>query len=323
MTKFSNPQNFEIDLVYLWCDDADPVWHAKRQKYRPLKADVQAVCDGRFVQNDELKYSLRSVAKFMPWVRNIHIVTDHQTPAWLNTNHPKIKMVNHEDIIDEKYLPLFNSSAIEVGLANIPNLSECFAFMNDDCLIGRPLKLDDLFHKGLPICRMICQGNISNPPQYERKLLKMQEVVKQKGGKLIPFFPHHNLDVYRKSNYNNCIEKYADVVLPTLEHRFRKEGDWSRALVYYDMISNGQGIMKVVNLYKESVLHWLKYNLLDFGHKDSIILPVKNRNIAKRFKKAKPMFFCVEDGELCTPEDRIRGREFLQKLFPEKSEFEK
>lgn len=52
----------DMDLVYLWCDDADAEWSDMRKKYLPKeKLDKQVVCKGRLVQNDELKYSLRSV----------------------------------------------------------------------------------------------------------------------------------------------------------------------------------------------------------------------------------------------------------------------
>jgi hypothetical protein len=40
--------------------------------------------------------------------------------------------VDHTSIIENKYLPTFNSSAIESYLHNIPNLSEIFLYNNDD-----------------------------------------------------------------------------------------------------------------------------------------------------------------------------------------------
>ena len=58
--------------------------------------------------NGELRYSLRSVETFAPWVRNIYIVTNGQVPAWLNVNHPRIKIIKHEDIFPNKEdLPTF------------------------------------------------------------------------------------------------------------------------------------------------------------------------------------------------------------------------
>lgn len=38
----------------------------------------------RFEDNEELRYSLRSVEKFMPWVRHIYIVTNGQVRSNLD-----------------------------------------------------------------------------------------------------------------------------------------------------------------------------------------------------------------------------------------------
>lgn len=52
-----------VDLVYLWCDGADPVFRAKRAACAarfgiPLNDDLNG--DARVLSNDELRYSLRS-----------------------------------------------------------------------------------------------------------------------------------------------------------------------------------------------------------------------------------------------------------------------
>ena len=85
--------DFPIDLVYTWVDGNDPAWREKRHKYMPVQTTERApnhLCEARWVENNELMYSLRSVEMYAPWVNRIYIVTDGQTPSWLNTNHPKI-----------------------------------------------------------------------------------------------------------------------------------------------------------------------------------------------------------------------------------------
>ena len=49
----------------------------------------------RFLSSDELRYSLRSIAAYAPWVRHIHLVTDDQVPSWLGTADPRITVVSH------------------------------------------------------------------------------------------------------------------------------------------------------------------------------------------------------------------------------------
>jgi hypothetical protein len=61
----------------------------------------------------ELRYSLRSVEKHAPWVRNIFIVTNGQIPYWLNLALPRIRQVYPRPII---YLVLYISSVVSYVL---------------------------------------------------------------------------------------------------------------------------------------------------------------------------------------------------------------
>ena len=84
-----------IDLVYLWVDGNDPKWQAKRNAFLERKVENSlSSFNGRYVNNDELKYSLRSVERYAPWIRKIFIVTDNQKPKWLDISNPKIQIVN-------------------------------------------------------------------------------------------------------------------------------------------------------------------------------------------------------------------------------------
>ena len=95
-----------IDLIYLWVDGSDPVWLEKKNRFLSLKYDDSETHNkGRYANNDELRYALRSVEKHAPWVRNIYIVTDNQQPSWLNTAHPKIHLIDHQDIFPPNTLP--------------------------------------------------------------------------------------------------------------------------------------------------------------------------------------------------------------------------
>ena len=66
-----------IDLVYLWVDGNDPKWQAKRNAFFGRKVENSSSnFNGRYVNSDELKYSLRSVERYAPWIRKIFIVSD-------------------------------------------------------------------------------------------------------------------------------------------------------------------------------------------------------------------------------------------------------
>jgi len=140
--------SLEVDVVYTWVDDADPVWQQrlKKTKTKYSNAQVGQYADdaARFANHDELKYSLESVRRFMPWVRKIYIVTDGQRPSWLEDDL-RIQIVDHQEIIDPEFLPTFNSHVIEACLHRIPGLSEHFIYFNDDVFAARDLPKNHFF----------------------------------------------------------------------------------------------------------------------------------------------------------------------------------
>ena len=90
----------------------------------PKYADDETYQPKRFADYDQLRYSLRSVEKFSPWVRRVFLVTNGQIPHWINIDHPKLTIVTHEEIFeDTNNLPTFSSPAIE---ANLYRLDETF-----------------------------------------------------------------------------------------------------------------------------------------------------------------------------------------------------
>ncbi len=143
--------DFPIDVVYTWVDGADPAW--LQTKARAVGSNdgraftERAQDESRFADHDELRYSLRSLEQFAPWVNHVWIVTADQRPAWLRRDDPWISVVDHRDIFpDQDGLPTFNSHAIEACLHRIPGLSEHFLYLNDDMILGRPVNPEQFFH---------------------------------------------------------------------------------------------------------------------------------------------------------------------------------
>ena len=139
--------SLEVDLVYLWVSGQDPKHHAKRAEWVERCGLPPSLFnpDVRYVEEDELRYSLRSADAFVPWVRKIFIVTDEQVPPWLDRDHPKIRIVDHREIIDAASLPTFNTKVIINRLHRIPGLGEHFLYTNDDCFFGQPCRKTDFF----------------------------------------------------------------------------------------------------------------------------------------------------------------------------------
>ena len=105
----------KIDVVYLWVDGNDKKWQQEKnkwlKKYHIVSSDSSN--KARWRNNDELKYSLRSIGKNIPWVNHIYIITGfNQVPKWLNTTNSRITIIPHSEIMPKNAIPTFNSNAI-------------------------------------------------------------------------------------------------------------------------------------------------------------------------------------------------------------------
>ena len=135
-----------IDAVYTWVDGADPRQRAELSYWTAQQADVAEDSAGadRFRDRDELRYSLRSLERYAPWICRIYIVTNGQVPEWLNRSNPRLRLVTHGDLFPNSHdLPTFNSFAIESHLHRIADLSETFLYFNDDHFLGRDVRPED------------------------------------------------------------------------------------------------------------------------------------------------------------------------------------
>lgn len=122
----------DIDFVIPWVDGSDLEWRKSKNKYSGKIDEPVDITDARYRDWDILKYWFRGVEKYAPWVHKIYFVTCGQKPDWLNENHDKLVLVNHEDYIPHEYLPTFSSHTIELNFHRIKNLSEHFVYFNDD-----------------------------------------------------------------------------------------------------------------------------------------------------------------------------------------------
>ncbi|MFG2999733.1 stealth conserved region 3 domain-containing protein [Streptomyces sp. NPDC048340] len=140
---------FPVDAVYTWVDGDDPAWAARKAAAKGEAYHAESASDARFLSRDELRYSIRSLHLFAPWIRNVYVVTDDQVPAWMRTDVPGFQVVSHREIFrNPADLPTFNSHSIESQLHHIPGLAEHFLYFNDDMFIGRPVTPHTFFTPG-------------------------------------------------------------------------------------------------------------------------------------------------------------------------------
>lgn len=160
-------KNLTLDGKELSVSPAYLFWDLSAISQSKQDEDVSA---SRFEDNEELRYSLRSVEKHAPWVRHIFIVTNGQIPSWLNLDNPRVSVVTHQDIfLNHSHLPTFSSPAIEAHIHRIPGLSQKFIYLNDDVMFGKDVWPDDFYthSKGqkvyltwpVPNCAEGCPGS--------------------------------------------------------------------------------------------------------------------------------------------------------------------
>ncbi|MDR0829447.1 MAG: Stealth CR1 domain-containing protein [Prevotellaceae bacterium] len=312
----------KIDLVYLWVNGNDPKWLAKKNAYSTEEkieiADLD--CQGRYADSDELKFSLRSVEKFANWVNKIYIVTNNQTPVWLDLSNPKVKIIDHSEILPAEIQPCFNGLAVENFMYKIPELSEYFLYSNDDMFFNKPLQPDFFFAAdGLPFARLykykhnefegkwrLMWKNFRNQLDYWKFLnFNVARKVEKVTGKFYGSLPHHNIDGYRKSDFAKTMEVFAEEVKKTSFHRIREKDDFFRGCVNYYSLATKRAYL----LYVKS--------------QNSLVINVDEKDYEQKLSVYKPELFCINDHPNVSNKDRIRMRDFLENYFPKKSEFEK
>lgn len=207
----------DIDFVITYVNGSDKKWLQKKNKYLGVTND-----DGNntnhFRDWDNLKYWFRGVYKYAPWVHKIYIITDHQVPDWLNTDNPKIVPIYHEDYMDKKDLPNFNSNAIEMKIHKIKNLSEHFVYFNDDMFLTDKVKPTDFFKKGLPrdsYAETILVGN-SKLDSFNHFILNNMDIVNMEFNKKKVYKQHHfkyfNLKYAKDSVKTTFFKKFTNFI---------------------------------------------------------------------------------------------------------------
>lgn len=311
--------HYEIDLIYLWVDGSDPVWQDKRNAFIGKTEEGSSTnCKGRYTNNDELKYSLRSIEMYAPWIRKIFIVTDKQVPQWLDLSNPKVKIIDHTEIMPEVCLPSFNSSVIEHFLYKIPGLSERFLFANDDMFLNKPVLPSTFYAEdGLPIIRitysrlrdwflMFKKRFLGIPlKNYVQIVRNSAKLVEKRFGNYYNVKPHHNIDAYLKSDCQHVEEMFNDEISKTLSNHMRQANDIQRSLYTFVAIAEK------------------RCHLIEVTQKTSFRFHIQNIKHYDKLKRYDPVFFCMNDSEYANDDDRKRVKEFLSKRFSKKSQFEK
>ena len=325
----------KIDIVIPWVDGADPLWQKEKARYSPaVLGDNQA---NRYRDFDNLHYLFRSIEKNAPWVNKIFFITYGHLPEWLNTEHPKLRVVNHRDFIPAEYLPTFSVNPIELNLHRIEELSEHFVYFNDDTFLMKAVTEEEFFKNGLPCDMGVCEvlvtkedfsyiphNNMRIINKYFNKQVNMKKNISKwfnvkyksllyRNIVLFPwkvhtgFYNHHMPSAHLKSTYREVWEKEEEILHQTSLHKFRTREDVSAWLFRYWRLANSEFHPHAISGKYYSV------NSLEVA-----------KRVAEEISRPQHTFICINDTVTSDFEEIKKVvNERLEQTFNQKSEFEK
>lgn len=135
-----------VDAIITYVNNSDNAWF--NSYIKTTHTHNPNAC--RFRSWGTLKYLLRGIETYMPFVQNVLLVVSEksQVPFWVNTSN--VRVVYHSEFIPKRFLPTFNSCTIESFFWNIPNLSDKVIYFNDDMFPTAPMTADDFFTENTP-----------------------------------------------------------------------------------------------------------------------------------------------------------------------------
>ena len=192
-------------------------------------------------------------------------------------------------------------------------------YANDDMFINRIVTADDFFtSEGFPIVRLtrkplrkirwFWRENISKKPlkNYSKTIARASRLVDEKYGVYFTGMPHHNIDAYLKSDYQKIVEVVMHNEFSAISrNRMRSDNDLQRIVFLYAALAEKRGLLRYVT------------------KNESMLVAIHKKKHYEKLDRLRPMFFCMNDSEYATDNDRTASKTYLEKRFPKKSAFEK
>jgi hypothetical protein len=315
---------FPIDVVYTWVDGSDGEWNEKRQaRASELGRHLHRVANShtRYINRDELRYSLRSLYYYAPWIRRIFLVTDDQVPAWYDTSSSMLTIVSHRELFpDSSMLPTFNSHAIESVLHRIPGLSEQFIYMNDDVFLSSVVHPESFFEVN-GIARIFlsksmipfCSENRSDIAS-EWGAINANRLLYEFCGATMPYKTKHTPIPLRRSLLASLESRYPKHFEGLRRRPFRTKDDLAPTSSLHAYFGMAEGLV---------VRGDIAYRYLNLARPD---LESALKSVAY---SRQAMVYCLNDTEIENHDEfdweqqEEMVREFLRMMYPYQAPWEK
>ena len=328
-----------IDAVYTWVESFTPELHAVLGSDKQGLTEDDSASSRRFRDNGELKYSLRSLERYAPWIRNVFIVHAGNPPSWLNASIPNLYLISHEEIFpDPSVLPIFNSYAIELNLHRIHGISKHFLYLNDDFFLVRDTSKEWFYNlNGLP--RFFFEPNpiplrgshTANDKACAYTLQFIPWRASHKSPAAVPsrtgwrrflgIPPHRYMTAHVPQLYDRDIimgleARFSSEFKATRSHRFRSPDDIALRILYaYSGLAHGK---------HEAVR--LDWNSPDFLFASVVDDITRTQKTLKRLEEDPPRFLCANDDVIsddCNSPVLLYWQELMAKYWPQPSRFER
>jgi len=295
-----------IDIVYTWVNGGDEDYCKlfKKYGYKPSHKNPERYRDIYSM----IKYSIRSIEKYAPWIRNIYIVTIRsQIPDWLDVSNSRIKIIHHDEIFDNEYLPTFNYNVIESFIHNISGLSDHFIYSCDDQMFGNHIEKTDFMTK---------DGKVKIFGTFLGENMK-HRIYEAKYDYLPIGLLEHTPFLIDKSAWGSMSNYFSDKMHLTRMNKFREDEDLCMLKLYrYYMLSDLKSKSFAVKFWEflgKSSFHKITNNYSD------------QEKYFNNVKKKKPKIICMNDDQRDNPNEKVivLVKEFLENYYPEPSQFEK
>ncbi|CAI5733090.1 unnamed protein product [Hyaloperonospora brassicae] len=310
-------------IVYTWVNGTETCYNTRRER-----AGLPPGGSSRDKEMGELKYSLRSLLKFAPWLEGpIYIVTPGQIPDWLDRSHPRVRVVDQDDLLprDKTALPTFDTNVIEQYLYKIPGLTDVFIHMNDDYLFIKPVTPDRLFScdGGLRVLTEINHIRHVAAQNSNLWLASVRNTVvltdKTYGGQHVYNFLKHAPFVYSRRAFENIHAKFGKELDAMLSHQTRHAQDLNMPLLHQIyMLEEGSKLLGIpVELNPLSECDdWLLVRLKD-KQEESL-----NARFQNALENKGPEIMLALNDEYKSPETAKLVSRFYAQLLPEKGIWE-
>ncbi|GGF92117.1 exopolysaccharide phosphotransferase CpsY [Rhodococcoides trifolii] len=304
--------DFDVDIVFSWVDGTDLEWQAERAEHlRQFVVGEGDDHEARFRQIDELKYALRSVHLYAPWIRRIFVVTDSPRPNWL-AEHPDVTFVRSEEFFENQdALPTYNSQAVECQLHHIEGLAEHFLYSNDDMFFGRPVGPQIFFSPG-GVTMFVEAGtriglgtNDEKRSGFENAARVNRRLLMQRFGRVTTRHLEHAPVPLRRSVMYELEKEFPDEFAATAASTFRASSNISvtNSLYHYYALLSGRAVVQTAAS--------VKY--IDTTMRQGL------REMDRLLMKRSMDFFCLNDGsfpEIDADERASAVTDFLDRYFP-------